>query len=241
MASKLSESIVRDVLLAVGVRSNNVDIAIALHNVDVSLRPLFDCLVDCDSDLSAYGHGRPLPKRDALGLSDRCRSLTEYGVDRVAGDSDWQPVDDAPKDGTEIILANVHKRHQWIDEWVTDKDDDRGGYWMMCDQWDVPETPTHFKFLSSLPDAPPIDWPAGDRATRALTTEKQGEEIASAAVNEVFAGYVTHLSVRTAKQLAMNAIGLTLEKLADTSDRYGDEQEYHLTAATSSQLEGERD
>lgn len=79
--------------------------------------------------------------------------------------SDWQPADAASKDGTEIILANIHKRHQWIDEWVIDKDDDRGGYWLMCDQWDVPETPTHFKFLSPLPDAPPIDWPESERET----------------------------------------------------------------------------
>jgi len=30
-------------------------------------------LIDCDSDLSAYGHGRPLSREDAIALSARCR------------------------------------------------------------------------------------------------------------------------------------------------------------------------
>lgn len=71
----------------------------------------------------------------------------------------WFSIEDAPKDGTEIILANVRKRHQWMDEWVTDASKDHGGYWLFCDQWDVPEEPTHFKYLSPLPEAPLADWP----------------------------------------------------------------------------------
>ena len=34
---------------------------------------LMALLVDCDSNLSAYGHGRPLLKEDAIALSTRCR------------------------------------------------------------------------------------------------------------------------------------------------------------------------
>ena len=34
-------------------------------------------LVECDSELSAYGHGRPLVKAKALELSDKCRVAAE--------------------------------------------------------------------------------------------------------------------------------------------------------------------
>lgn len=77
MPSKLAESIVRDVLLAIGARSNDADRALAAHNVDADLRPVRECLVDCDSDLSAYAHGRPLTKDTALRLSYKCRDLSK--------------------------------------------------------------------------------------------------------------------------------------------------------------------
>ena len=38
MASQLAQTIVRDVLLAVGVRANQADIAVAMHNADVELQ-----------------------------------------------------------------------------------------------------------------------------------------------------------------------------------------------------------
>jgi hypothetical protein len=81
MASKLAQSIVRDVLLAIGSRSNETDVNLALHNVDAGLAELQDVLADCDSNLSAYGHGRPLTKTEALRLSDRCRDLTKLLAD----------------------------------------------------------------------------------------------------------------------------------------------------------------
>jgi hypothetical protein len=77
MASNLAQSIVRDVLLTVGCRSNEVDVKAALHNVDAELTEICEVLVDCDSNLSAYGHGRPLSKKDALALSQRARQLAE--------------------------------------------------------------------------------------------------------------------------------------------------------------------
>jgi hypothetical protein len=75
MGSRIAQAIVRDVLLAVGSRSNEQDMEIAAHNVDATLAEVRELLNDCDSNLSAYGHGRPLTKRDALDLSDRCRLL----------------------------------------------------------------------------------------------------------------------------------------------------------------------
>lgn len=77
MASRISKAIVRDTLAAVGVRSNEAEIQVALHNVDVELSAIRDVLLDCDSNLSAYGHGRPLTKSDALDLSNRCRVLCD--------------------------------------------------------------------------------------------------------------------------------------------------------------------
>jgi hypothetical protein len=73
MASKKAKTIVRDVLAAVGARSNEAEIQVALHNVDVELAAIRDVLLDCDSDLSAYGHGRPLTKKEAIELSQRAR------------------------------------------------------------------------------------------------------------------------------------------------------------------------
>jgi len=73
----MAETLVRDVLLAVGLRANAADLAVATHNVDAELSELRDVLLDCDSDLSAYGHGRRLTKKEALALSDRARELSK--------------------------------------------------------------------------------------------------------------------------------------------------------------------
>jgi predicted nuclease with RNAse H fold len=75
MASKMAQSIVRDVLLAIGSRANDADVRVALHNVDAGLSELREVLLDCDSNLSAYGHGRPLTKAEAVSLSQRARAL----------------------------------------------------------------------------------------------------------------------------------------------------------------------
>jgi hypothetical protein len=77
MASEKAKTIVRDVLAAVSARSNEAEIAVALHNVDVELAAIRDVLLDCDSNLSAYGHGRPLTKKDAIELNQRARTLYE--------------------------------------------------------------------------------------------------------------------------------------------------------------------
>lgn len=47
MPSKIAESIVRDVLLALGVGSNETDKALAAHNVDATLRPVQQCVSSC--------------------------------------------------------------------------------------------------------------------------------------------------------------------------------------------------
>ena len=77
MASKTAQTIVRDVLSAVGVRASESYIETALHNVDAELSAIREVLLDCDSNLSAYGHGRPLTKKEALELSQRARKLYE--------------------------------------------------------------------------------------------------------------------------------------------------------------------
>jgi hypothetical protein len=69
--------IVRDVLLAVGCSSNEADIRVALNNAEAELAEVREVLTDCDSNLSAYGHGRPLAKKEALELSQRTRALME--------------------------------------------------------------------------------------------------------------------------------------------------------------------
>jgi hypothetical protein len=43
--------------------------------IDAELAEVRAVLLDCDSNLSAYGHGRPLTKEEALKLSDRAREL----------------------------------------------------------------------------------------------------------------------------------------------------------------------
>jgi hypothetical protein len=54
------------------------------------------------------------------------------------------------------------------------------------------------------------------RGHRAETTDKAVLELKAAEIVEkIFAGYVTHLSVRTAKQLAIEAIGLVLDECAE--------------------------
>jgi hypothetical protein len=50
-----------------------------------------------------------------------------------------------------------------------------------------------------------------DPRTDKAALEPKAAEI----VERVFAGYVTHLSVRTAKQLAMEAIGMVLDECAE--------------------------
>jgi hypothetical protein len=81
MASGMAQEIVRDVLLATATRSNERDVRLALHNVDAGLAEIRDVLLDCDSDLSAYGHGRPLSKEQARNLSQRARALYERLTD----------------------------------------------------------------------------------------------------------------------------------------------------------------
>lgn len=76
MASQIAKMIARDVLAEAGIVALSDDATRnLLHNIDVSLAPLRDCLLDCDSNLSAYGHGRPLTKKEALRLSETCRTL----------------------------------------------------------------------------------------------------------------------------------------------------------------------
>jgi len=58
-----------------------------------------------------------------------------------------------------------------------------------------------------------------------MTKRPEAESVASEVVNEVFAPYVSHLSARTAKQLAMNAIGLTLERLGVVEDASTEEND----------------
>lgn len=60
----------------------------------------------------------------------------------------WQPIETAPKDGTEILLA--HGNSQWIDWWTNVNA--IGGFWCMCDQWETPEVPTHWMPLPNLPN-----------------------------------------------------------------------------------------
>ena len=59
MASKFAHSIVRDVLLAIGIRSNEDDRKLALHNVDTELqevRAVFSQTADRRYPEDSHGH-----------------------------------------------------------------------------------------------------------------------------------------------------------------------------------------
>lgn len=62
-------------------------------------------------------------------------------------ESQWQPIETAPKTGERILIA--HGNSVWEDEWWGDDD----GYWFECSQsgphWG--EAPTHWM---PLPDPP---------------------------------------------------------------------------------------
>lgn len=96
-----------------------------------------------------------------LGLPERvtCPDCYEIGIMRLDDSprlvdlcpvhaSRWQPIETAPKNGTEILLA--HGNSMWIDEWTMVNELD--GFWMMCDQWETPEVPTHWMPLPVLPE-----------------------------------------------------------------------------------------
>lgn len=78
----------------------------------------------------------------------------------AAVEGEWQPIATVPKNGDEVLLA--HANSQWLDQWISDITGDyaEGGYWMMCDQWTDPETPTHWKPLSALPNPAAVSSPA---------------------------------------------------------------------------------
>lgn len=58
---------------------------------------------------------------------------------------------------------------------------------------------------------------------------------------QIVAVVLEHVGVRSnAKERREAALNVDV-LLAESADRYGDEQEYHLTAAMATQLEGERD
>ena len=59
----------------------------------------------------------------------------------------WQPIETAPKDGTEVLLG--HANSIWLDYWTMANELD--GFWAMCDQWEDPEVPTHWMPLPAAP------------------------------------------------------------------------------------------
>lgn len=91
----------------------------------------------------------------------RALSPDPYYLDRVRNEAataaleqaaQWQPIETAPKDGTQILLG--HGNSLWIDEWIPDAKyevrNGEGGCWMMCDQWTDPEIPSHWQPLPPL-------------------------------------------------------------------------------------------
>jgi len=75
--------------------------------------------------------------------------------------SDWQPIETAPRDGTDVLLWIVHPNAEWSDDPVGDGYvchavarwiNHNGGGWTwhgMCG------TPTHWRSLPSPPDPAP--------------------------------------------------------------------------------------
>lgn len=61
--------------------------------------------------------------------------------------TEWQPIETAPKDGTEILLFSKDFG-RWIDQWTNIEGQEM---WMMCDQWEIKSIPTKWMHL---PDAP---------------------------------------------------------------------------------------
>lgn len=68
---------------------------------------------------------------------------------------------------------------------------------------------------------------------RSLPWSDDAEEHEKTLVAGNIRGFVAYLQTRSGE--------LRNQRRSVVDDRYGDEQEYHLTAATSTQLEGERD
>lgn len=61
--------------------------------------------------------------------------------------SDWQQIQTAPKDETDILLTNGED--VWLDYWWKAEE-----IWMYCDQWSEPKIPTHWMKLPEPPSAP---------------------------------------------------------------------------------------
>ena len=100
------------------------------------------CGIEIKCAVLGYGQDAPL-SRDIVSAWNTRTPLAAPAVE-------WQPIETVPKDGTEVLLA--HSNSQWLDQWTMANELD--GFWMMCDQWEEPETPTHWKPLSPLPPAP---------------------------------------------------------------------------------------
>lgn len=86
-------------------------------------------------------------------ITDEIAAILSKWLGAAAGGEQWLPIETVPKNGDEVLLA--HANSQWLDQWISDITGDyaEGGYWMMCDQRETPEVPSHWKPLSDLPVA----------------------------------------------------------------------------------------
>ncbi len=86
-------------------------------------------------------------------------------ADAIATQPAWQPIETAPKDGTEVILFHPPENYQGIEyparvtagswiEWDETPECDGGSIWMSLDGGFREDTPTHWLPLPKIPASP---------------------------------------------------------------------------------------
>lgn len=100
------------------------------------------------NDLAAWHMG---PSDSAVAAFRRSLAARGWAVEQ-----DWQPIETAPKDGRNVILAMLNE--EWVCEGYYEEDEDRG--WFMAnthwtDAADGQVYPSHWRPLPAAPAARP--------------------------------------------------------------------------------------